>query len=623
MAEAKAVVRRTYSITVTLAFAIGSLVAVGVLSVLFLGLQSAQKNTFDLVREQAVLILASQGALVEQNLQPVRIELDFLAQLVASGRLDLSNPQQITDVMTGALGGAQQVAALSFVRPDLTVTSVARDRDRIVTLEEDWSRIEDVRRGIEVIRQARDPVWGELVPSPSRASGAFINIRVPLRRSGEFLGALVALVSTSQLSRFVERLDSGLAGGHAFILYGRDHVLAHAALRDGFRRADSFRPAEGADLLPTLNDIGDPVLAAIWQRDARGRDPERTPLPPRPGSQGSPGVLHFGTVNGAAYIYMLREVTSFGSTPWLMGLYIPATEIEDEIRRLVYAGVAGLGVLLVSLIAAVLLGRRIARPIKRIANAARTMSELRFKDVEHLPPSRIQELNDQSTAFNGLVSGLRWFENYVPRSLVHRLLGEGEALDLPSETREVTVLFTDIVGFTSMSEPLSAADLATFINEHFALINRCIEAEGGTLDKYIGDAVMAFWGAPGAQPDHPARALRAARAIAAAVRAENVARTARGDKAVRLRVGIHSGPAVVGNIGAPGRVNYTIVGDTVNVAQRLEQLGKEVDGGADVCVVASETTVWAAQNPPDFEPLGAYQLRGRGQPLAVFRLRPT
>lgn len=614
--------RRTYSITVTLAFAIGSLVAVGVLAVLFLGMQSAQKNTFDLIRDQAVLILSSQGALVDQNLTPPRLELEFLAQLVASGRLDLTDREQLTDVLTGALAGAQQVAVLSYVRPDLSVISVARERDGIFTLQEDWSRIDDVRRGLETIAQVSGPVWGDLVPSPSRASGAFINVRMPLRRNGEFLGALVALVSTAQLSRFVERLDPGLSGGHAFILYGRDHVLAHAALRDGFRRADSFRPAEGAGLLPGLNDVGDPVLAAIWNKDGRGRDPERLPLPSRPGApEASPGQAHFLEVNGVNYIFMLREVRSYGPVPWHMGLYIPAAELEDEILRLVYAGLAGLGILILSLVAAILLGRRIARPIKRIANAARTMSELRFNDVEHLPASRIQELNDQSTAFNGLVSGLRWFENYVPRSLVHRLLGENESMDLPSETREVTVLFTDIVGFTALSEPMSAADLANFINEHFALINRCIEAEGGTLDKYIGDAVMAFWGAPGLQADHANRALRAARAIAAAAQAENAARSQRGEQPVRMRIGIHSGPAVVGNIGAPGRVNYTIVGDTVNVAQRLEQLGKEIDRAAEVIVLASETTVSAAHNPPEFEPLGAYQLRGRGQPLAVFRLR--
>lgn len=622
MADARvAPPRRTYSITVTLAFAISMLVAVGVLAVLGLTLQSAQKNTFALVREQAVLILSSQGALVDQNLEPARRELDYLALLVANGRLDPENLTQLTDILTGTLGASQQVALISYVRPDLSVISVARERDGVVTLQQDWSNLAEARRAMDEIQRASGAAWGDIAPAPASTSGAFLNVRVPLRRNGEFLGAMIALVSTAQLSRFVERLDAGLGGGHAFILFGRDHVLAHASLRDGFRRADSFRAAEGADLLPRLRDIGDPVLAAIWQKDARGRDPERTPLPQRLGLPGNAGELHFGAVDGEGYIYMLREVRSYGTTPWLMGLYVPATEIEDEILRLVYAGVAGLGVLLVALLLAIRIGRGIGRPIQRIAAAARTMSELRFDAVEHLPPSRIRELNDQSHAFNGLVSGLRWFENYVPRSLVHRLLSERGTTDLPSETREATVLFTDIVGFTALSEPLSANDLAAFINHHFALINRCIQAEGGTLDKYIGDAVMAFWGAPGDQPDHALRALRAARAIAKATGAENVARRKRGEDPVRIRIGLHSGPVVVGNIGAPGRVNYTIVGDTVNVAQRLEQLGKEIDSAAEACVLASETTVAAAQNPADFAAIGSHRLRGRGQPLAVYRLQ--
>ena len=175
-----------------------------------------------------------------------------------------------------------------------------------------------------------------------------------------------------------------------------------------------------------------------------------------------------------------------------------------------------------------------------------------------------------------MLRGLRWFEVYVPRALVERLMGLGTAGTLASVEREVTVMFTDIAGFTAFSEGRPAAEVAQFLNRHFAMVSESIEATGGTVDKFIGDGVMAFWGAPEAQPDHAERAARAALAIAQALRIDNEARRAAGEVPVRLRLGLHTGPVTVGNIGAPGRMNYTIIGDTVNAAQRVEALGKDL-----------------------------------------------
>src|SRR3546814_422445 len=156
---------------------------------------------------------------------------------------------------------------------------------------------------------------------------------------------------------------------------------------------------------------------------------------------------------------------------------------------------------------------------------------------------------------------------------------------------------------------------------HSALGAAAIEASGGTLDKYMGDAVMAFWGAPDDQPDHAERACRAALEIMRAVVADNRARKARGLAPVRLRIGVHSGAAIVGNIGAPGRVNYTLIGDTVNVANRLEAYGKEEsagEGGAAILMSAATRAqlgpTWQVAN------LGEHPMRGRAGKIGVFRL---
>jgi class 3 adenylate cyclase len=182
--------------------------------------------------------------------------------------------------------------------------------------------------------------------------------------------------------------------------------------------------------------------------------------------------------------------------------------------------------------------------------------------------------------------------------------------------REVTVLFTDIVAFTARTETMGAAATAEFLNHHFALVTACIEAEGGIIDKYIGDAVMALWGALEPQADHAARAARAARAIALAIRDDNAGRM----PPVRMRIGLHSGPVVVGNIGTPTRMNYTVVGDTVNTAQRLENLAKELLPDADVAILLSDTTASALAREIPIVPLGTHQLRGIGGAARVFAL---
>ena len=149
-----------------------------------------------------------------------------------------------------------------------------------------------------------------------------------------------------------------------------------------------------------------------------------------------------------------------------------------------------------------------------------------------------------------------------------------------------------------------------------------IETRGGTVDKFIGDGVMAYWGAPEAQPDQATLACRAALAIADSFQ------RVYGDRVpgLKLRIGLHTGPAVVGNIGAPGRVNYTLIGDTVNSAQRLEGLGKSYmskdDPSGSVMILISAQTAAALEPGFQLDDLGGHRLVGRDEETEVFRLKP-
>ena len=245
---------------------------------------------------------------------------------------------------------------------------------------------------------------------------------------------------------------------------------------------------------------------------------------------------------------------------------------------------------MLALIAAIVLGKRLARPIKAIAAQAHLVADLDLDDVEPLPRSRVLEFDDQASAFNAMLTGLRAFSAYVPRSLVARLVRTGDADATRPREAIVTVMFTDIAGFTSISEQLPATAGAAILNHHFSLLCDAIGAEGGTVDKFLGDGAMAFFGAPDRLKGHGAAAVRAAIAIREALKADNRTAVENGRPPLSVRIGIHTGPVIVGNIGAADRVNYTIVGDTVNVSQRLQELGKLLSPDAETAIVISGET---------------------------------
>ena len=508
--------------------------------------------------------------------------------------------------MTGALAAAPQINAFLFIDSGYQGIGVARGDKGPLTFTEDYRRDASVRAAMAVAKTSESGVWGE--PLWRREPDTtLLNFRLGVRRDGEFLGLLIATVTVRELSGYLGALDPAV-GSNVFILYDRSHVLAHPNLEFGGPELSEEKP------LPTLDETGDPVLSSIWQQEGR------YPLEVTKGT-GLQG--HALDLFNDQYIYIYREITGYGGLPWQVGSYFRGSDVNTEMLRLRWAALAGLGMLLIAVASAIVLGRRIARPVVELAAAASHIGKLEISETGELPGSVFRELNDQARAFNTMLRGLRWFEIYVPRKLVHRLVGHGEAGSTDSVEREVTVMFTDIARFSSLSEGVPASEIAEFLNRHFALLAACIEDEEGTLDKFIGDSIMAFWGAPDDQPDHAERAARAARAIGVAVKAENEARRAAGEAPVGVRIGLHSGPVTVGNIGAPGRINYTIIGDAVNIGQRLEQLGKQFpsEAGGAVTILASAATV--ERLGPEFprESLGDHRLRGRQEMIEVFRLR--
>ncbi len=608
--------RRTLPLAGVLALAIGGLVAVAV--VLAITVLVSAANTRDLLTRNANLLIDTLGGFTRTYLDTATDQLVFLAARDRDGAVDLLDPAQAEPFLTAALAAAPQVAALLLYDRAGVEMGVYRAGGQDIEFLIDQSEVDRAvfERGAARFTPDQGAHWGELVyVNPVVTS--VLNARHPIIRDGGFGGMLVSSVSVRELSQLMVELgadgeQADRYGSVPFLLYGRHGVLAHPTLAQ-YREIGGLSQDKP---LPTLWEVEDPWLGHVWDLE--------------PADEVNLDGAEAGWIRRAAdraeRVFLLKRIDGYADQPLYLGVHFPSETVTVELQRLFMSIVAALIVSVLAVLAAVLLGRAVARPIRELSERSKALAGLEFGRVTALPPSRFRELDDQARAFNAMIRGLVWFETYVPKRLVRRLVGEGLAGDgihatIRSEERELTVMFTDIVGFTQMSEDSPAVEVARFLNQHFQILTQAVEAEGGTVDKYIGDSLMAFWGAPETLTDHAERACRAALAIADASEADNRDRAAHGLPPVRLRIGLHTGTVVVGNIGTAERMNYTIVGDTVNAGNRIESLGRTVrDPGGPTVILISERT--RAQLRAAFltESIGTHALRGRSESLTIYRL---
>ena len=219
-------------------------------------------------------------------------------------------------------------------------------------------------------------------------------------------------------------------------------------------------------------------------------------------------------------------------------------------------------------------------------------------------------------AVSPMFAGLRQRDNltrFMPRQVAERVLRQGPDALAPVE-REITVLFSDIRGFTSMSEGLSPREVLAMLDDYFGRMGQIVKGHDGVIGKFMGDGLLAFWGVPDRLPDHAQRAVRAARDMRKAVRELNQHRETQGLPPIAIGIGIHTGPVAAGMLGGKLQAEYTVIGDAVNVASRVEGLTKE----HDVDVLISETTWAQLPEPRRGERLASVAIRGRKQPIVLY-----
>jgi adenylate cyclase len=380
--------------------------------------------------------------------------------------------------------------------------------------------------------------------------------------SGAIQGVTTADFDLIALGRFLSELDV-LKGGVAFVVEigsdGTHRVVAHPDSETILGRFEvDGVPQE--DILP-VEEIPDASVRALTATLQRTPATSRLRI-----TDVEVGETHFIGAYG--------RLDSEHDLNWVVALLVPRdalmAPVESSSRRSLWIGLVSLA--LAGLLAW-LLARRIAKPLELLAQDTEAIARFELR-ARSGTASRFTELRRLSGAMEEMKSGLRSFRRYVPADLVRGVLESGEEVSLGGERRELTVCFTDIQDFTRISEQMSPEALVDWLGAYFEAVSAAFADSGGTVDKYIGDSVMAFWGAPRRVPNHAEQACLGALVARDALEDMAARLAADGQHPLHVRFGLGTGELLVGNIGSDSRLNYTVIGDAVNLASRLESLNK-------------------------------------------------
>lgn len=462
-----------------------------------------------------------------------------------------------------------------------------------------------LREGVPDFDPRTRPWYGTALESGRRevtepygfASLSTLGITVSHRFEGPVAGVFGLDMTLDGLSDFLAVQEVSPNAALA-IVDGEGHLLAHT---DPSAVLHDMSGGEGGTRIH-VRDLAMPVLErmhqelrpdiAITQRNYRFR------------------------IEGSDYLGAATELQLGDGWEAVLLVAAPVEDFVGPIERVRRDGlVAAGGALLFALPLIWLASRRIAAPLSALAQEAWRIRKL---DLEAPVSVRsfILEIERLAQSVSAMKGALSVFARYVPRGLVEQIMAEGGHRELGGERREVTIMFSDITGFTAQSEKLPPEELMERTSRYFEEITVAIADHGGVVDKYIGDAVMALWNAPRADPDHIAKACRAVLAAQERLADFNRALQAQGQEPMTTRFGLHTGICVIGNVGSSDRMSYTAIGANVNLAARLEGLGRHYGTG----ILVSEAIRTAVEPDFLFRPIARVRPKGVARPIAVHEL---
>ena len=496
----------------------------------------------------AVRTLFQQGVLDPADLD--KCKFVFLSQLLAqptissvafgwsNGSFSAAHKLGDTAVELQEIAGDHsklQIDRYEYLKGDPKLDSHRSEETHYSVVDQEWFRTS---------MQSDGPNWLTLTTHPDGERPA-VAYAGAIELNDKRVGVLGIFIELTRVSRFLSQLTIGKSAG-AFILD-----------RTGGAIASPDTEADEVTALKTDDPLFPAAVSAIRQAG--------TNYNPDDGQAYRSRV----TLDGKIYEAVLTPISFPG---WSLVTVVPESEFLGPVQMTIRRLLIGLAILIVAagLFSVWFAQRLIAAPLIKVVNEIKHVERFDLDMVER-HPSRLTEIENLSGAIGDMAQGLAAFRKYIPADLVKRLISEGNKATLGGSVRPMSVMFVDMAGFTGMSERLGDRIIPQ-LSRYFDLVSTEIQACGGTIDKFIGDAVMAFWGAPAPNADHAVDCCRAALACQRTVRESGLADDA--GNPIQIRIGINSGDMLVGNIGSEVRLNYTVIGDAVNIASRLESANK-------------------------------------------------
>ena len=319
---------------------------------------------------------------------------------------------------------------------------------------------------------------------------------------------------------------------------------------------------------------------------------------------------------GQRYVASLSTLPPQFGKRWQLFIVTPLRDFTSPFERNNNSLlVLGLIAIALQILVIYFLSTVISSPLEKLALKVAKIEEL---SGENLPPleSPIREVSSLSKAIDTLDTAIKSFAAFVPVGLVKQLLGSDQKLELGGHSRFLTVFFSDLEAFSTLSEELPSQDLLLRVSAYLELVTKAVAEEAGTIDKFIGDGVMAFWGAPALLDDHAWHACVAALRIQRGMNVLNDRWNEQELKPLNIRIGIHSDAVLVGNLGSKERMAYTVIGDGVNVAARLEGINKEF--GTRICI--SHSVFKEAGERLCVRPIDDVTVKGRRAKIPIYEL---
>jgi adenylate cyclase len=415
--------------------------------------------------------------------------------------------------------------------------------------------------------------------------------------SGQFAGVLRVGLFKSEIDDAVRQNITGLPQGDPHLIFLCD---TQGRLITGWGNRDRVTTS-GDDLRIAPADVPPMVARALQEPALKNVDESR---------QNVATSFDFGNNNYLCTFHYLP-----GTQDWIVGIVVPRDFYLGkllQIRRQVLLG--SLALIVVIILAGGLILRSVVRSHSLILKEMDRMNEFEFSPTRN--SSYLQDIEEVLTGLEKAKTAMRAMSKYVPINLVRQLYHKGEEPALGGELAELSVMFTDIKDFTALSESMTTDQLAEVLGRYLQVMAEVIQSEKGTIDKYIGDAVMTFWNAPEAVPDHEILACRAAVRCRDALKKLYDSPSWGSAPHFGTRFGLHRCVASVGHFGAPDRLNYTAIGDGVNLASRLEGLNKFYE----TQIIVSENIYSAAKDEFVFRLLDRVAVKGKTEGVVICEL---